>query len=84
MKSLSCYFVSGVGIILSLRIWIAAFPIAGMLIITLSYVDSVVSNTECGFNPSISLKINTDAFLLRIIECFGLAYYLLACFLLGT
>lgn len=56
--------MSGVWIILGLRVWIAAFPVAGMLIIALLYVDSLVSNKECGFSPSISLNINTDAFLL--------------------
>lgn len=64
MKPLSCHFVSGVWIILGLIVWIAAFPIGEMLIIALFYVDSLVSNKECGFSPGISLNINTDAFLL--------------------
>ena len=64
MKPLSCLFVSGVWIILGLIGWIAAFPVTGMLRIALSYVESLVSNKECGFSPSISLNINTDAFLL--------------------
>lgn len=64
MKPLSCCFVSGVWIILGLRVWIPAFLVAGMLIIALSYVDSLVSNKECGFSPSLSPSINTDAFLL--------------------
>lgn len=60
-----------------------SFSWCWMLIIALSYVDSLVSNKQCGFSPSISLNINTDVFLLvdlfpsRNLISFRLFTYLL-------
>lgn len=72
--------MSGAWIILCLD---CSFSCGWMLIIALSYVDSLVSNKQCGFSPSISLNMNTDVFLLaglfpsRNLISFRLFTYLL-------
>lgn len=43
--------------------WTATFPMAGTLIIVLTRTDSLVSNEEHGFSPSIS-QIKIQVFFL--------------------